>query len=152
MAKLANVRKMEPVKIMLDKEREVKFDLNAFAELEKKFGSVDEAMQKMQSGGMTSIKTILWVGLIHDEAILGEDGEPIGYNITPYQVGGWITMGNLSEVSDCLTRAMSADLPDQEVQKVQADLKAIATGTESKATVATVIPTEAEKAEAEKNA
>ena len=36
------------IPIELDKPRTLLFDLNAFAELEDKFGSLDQAFQKMQ--------------------------------------------------------------------------------------------------------
>jgi hypothetical protein len=136
---------MEPVKIVLgDKEREIKFDLNAFAELEKKFGTVDNAMQKMQSGGMGSIKVILWVGLIHEEVkdIDEDTGEPTGYNITPYQVGSWITMGNMEEVSAKLTIAMTAGLPEQKLEKISKDIKTTKTVDPKRAVV---VPTKEEE-------
>lgn len=155
---MANLKNVRPLKIMMelgDKQREIKFDLNAFAELEKRFGTVEKAMEKMQSGGMSAIKTVLWVGLIHEEAVLDEDtGEPIKYNITPFQVGSWITMQNLEEVSRNLTRAMGADLPDPKVEDIQKELKNIAiTGNvDSDIQVAKVELTEEEKAAEAKNA
>lgn len=115
MAQLSDVREKVVTLELGGKERTLKFDLNAFAELEERFGSVEEAMRALQQGGMKAIRTILWVGLIHEEVILDEKtGEPIGYNITPYQVGGWIAPRQLPQVSDKLTEAMQLGMPDIE--------------------------------------
>lgn len=51
--------------IELDKPRTLLFDLNAFAELEDKFGSLDQAFQKMQQGSVKATRTLLWAGLLY---------------------------------------------------------------------------------------
>ena len=51
------------IPIELDKPRTLLFDLNAFAELEDKFGSLDQAFQKMQQGSVKATRTLLWAGL-----------------------------------------------------------------------------------------
>ena len=130
MAKVKEIRCFEEVKMNLGgKERTLKFDLNAFAELENRFGSVQAAMEEMKSGGMKTIRAMVWVSLIHDEAVIDEyTGEPIGYNITPYQVGSWLTPDMLPEVSEKLGKAISNSMPDvskipgaaEELEKIQA--------------------------------
>jgi len=113
MAHLKDIRP-EPVKIELGgKERIIKYDLNAFAELEKRFGSVEIAMTDLQKGSLASIKMILWVGLIHEEATIDEfTGDVISYGITPYQVGGWITPSMLPMVSEKLGEAITDGSPE----------------------------------------
>lgn len=98
------------------KERTIQFDMNAFAELENKFGSVQAAMKELQQGRMNDIRLILWTGLIHEEAIIDEDtGEATGYNITPYQVGSWIKNPKmLTEASNKLNEAMGFSTSDLE--------------------------------------
>jgi len=60
MSNAKNVR-VKPVKIEIDgKNYEVKYDFNAFIELEEIYGSIEEAMESMQG-----------------EIILGKDGKPI---------------------------------------------------------------------------
>lgn len=96
------------------RKRAIKFDLNAFAELESRFGTVEEAMQNLGKGRMSDVRYILWVGLIHDE-VKGFDpdtGEPTGYNITPYDVGSWITPDLMPKVSEMLAKALGFDMPD----------------------------------------
>lgn len=124
MSKLADVRNIEPVQIELGgKLRTIVYDMNAYAELEKRFGTVDKAMEELQKGSMRQIRLMLWVGLIHDEVVLDEEtGEPTKYNITPYQVGSWITnAAMLQEVSEKLALAISdgKELPEGETPKNQ---------------------------------
>ena len=95
--------------------RHLKFDLNAFAELENRFGNTEAAMDALQKGSLTAIKFILWAGLLHDEVILDEfTGEPVKYLITPYLVGSWVTPANLPKISEQLGAALGAGLPKQE--------------------------------------
>ncbi len=144
------------------RKRKLQFDLNAFAELENRFGSVNEAMNALQTGGMKSIRVILWAALIHDEAVIDEQtGEPISYNITPYQVGGWIKPHMLPVLSQKLTEAMGVSLPDireipgakEMLDKIGVQIDAngnpvVQTG-EGGLPVATVVPTAEEKAQLE---
>lgn len=98
------------------KERTIKYDMNAFAELEKMYGSVDAAMESLSEGSISSIKKILWAGLIHDEVETFDEftGEPLKYKLTPYQLGAMIGLGELNEVSGQLTKAMIAAMPNPE--------------------------------------
>lgn len=95
------------------KSRFIRFDLNAFAEMETLFGSMEEAQERLKGGSMRDIRTVLWLGLIWDEAVIDEiTGEPIKYNLTQYQVGSWLTTLNLEEVMKKLQDAISGSLPD----------------------------------------
>lgn len=144
------------------RKRRLQFDLNAFAELENRFGSVNAAMSELQTGGMKSIRFILWTALIHDEAVLDpQTGEPVSYNITPYQVGGWITPQMLPELSTKLTEAMGVSLPDiREVPGAKEILEKLGVQVDAGGNivpqigegglpVASVVPTEEEKAQME---
>lgn len=131
MAKIKDVKQhMDPITMELGgKTRTIQFDMNAFGELEKRYGSIDAAMEKMIEGKMNEVKVILWASLIHDEVAEfdEETGEPIRYNITPYQVGSWIKNPKmLQEVSTKIGAAMSdgmpdpADLPDEVKKQLKA--------------------------------
>lgn len=140
----------EPVTIELDgKERVIRYDLNAFAELEKRFGTVDAAMTALQTGSFASIKTILWVGLIHEEAVIDPDtGDVISYNINPYQVGSWITPGMLPYVSQQLSLAISDGSPEpKESTELSEDEKA-AIVAQLNPKMATIVLTEEDKKKA----
>lgn len=97
------------------KDRYIRFDLNAFAEMENIYGDMEQAEAKLAEGSIKEIRRILWIGLIWDEAILDDvTGEPIGYKITPYQVGTWLDTSNMSAVIKELTMAINASLPEEE--------------------------------------
>ena len=113
---MSNIDKVKPSRVYVtlnSRVRELKYDLNAFGELEKRFGSVEIAMNELQKGSMTSIKTILWVGLIHEEAVIDPiTGDATSYNITPYQVGSWIDPRTLSDVTTKLMEAIDVVMPE----------------------------------------
>jgi hypothetical protein len=151
---MGNVSKIKPTRVFveLDKQRELKYDLNAYTELEKRFGSVEEALNKLQEGSMQSIKIILWVGLIHEEAVIDPDtGDAISYNITPYQVGGWISPSILADVTRALTDAIGLSMPEAPIEAEKTSLPIYTAETAvSEVKMATVVLTPAEQKEAEK--
>lgn len=166
MAKVKNVKQhIEPKKILLDgKERTIQFDMNAFAELENKFGSIENAMNVLSGGKMNDVKTVMWAGLIHDEVEeFDEDtGEPIKYSITPYQVGKMIKNPQiLTEAMSVLMQAIDFGMPDPEnlpeeakklIEEKQAQLADpdFIPGQPLGVKMAVITPTEEEAAEAKK--
>jgi hypothetical protein len=124
---MAHIQDLRPndITVMLgDKLRVIKYDLNAYAELEKRYGSVEKAMSTLQTGSLIGLRTILWAGLIHNEAILDEvTGEPIGYNITPHLVGSWIEPSQMQKVSEKLSEAIVATLPAADKKKAMKELE-----------------------------
>jgi hypothetical protein len=134
---------MEPVTMELgNKERTFQFDMNAFAELEKRFGTIDAAMDRLMSGKIGDVRTILWAALIHEEIAEMDDvtGEPIKYNITPFNIGQWVkTPAMMQEASKKLAAAMGNDMPAPEnlpeevkAQMLAKGIDADALGTETK--------------------
>jgi hypothetical protein len=118
MAKLNQVRPSLPQMFLGGRLRTLQYDMNAFSELDKRYGSVQEAMAQMQKGRMADIKIILWAGLIHDEVEFDEDtGEPAKYNITPYQVGSWVQPDQMAEVSEKMALAMGGSVPETDSAK-----------------------------------
>ena len=85
----------------MDKERTLVFDLNAFADLEEMFGSIDEAMQALQNGKIKALRAILWAGLKH------EDEE-----LTEREVGKMITLNNMKEVMEGINTSINLALPE----------------------------------------
>lgn len=112
MSKLKEIR-VRRVSVHLDKKRNLKFDLNAFAELEELYGSVDGAMEALEKGSIKALRAVLWAGLIHEE--LDEGGVP---KITPQQVGSMVDISSLETLTDKINEAMQADLGEP-VQPVQ---------------------------------
>jgi hypothetical protein len=89
---MANVQRGEAT-ITLDKERTIKFDLNALIDVEESLGfSLAELGDKMS---IKAMRTLLTAGLRH------EDEE-----LTERLVGSLITMDNMKEVQEALAVAM----------------------------------------------
>lgn len=102
-------------------ERYVRYDLNAFAEMERIYGDMEKANEALTKGSMTDVRRILWLGLIHDAAVLDEiTGEPIRYTLTMYEVGKWLTPTNMREVMNKLNSAISGSVPHDDETVVTA--------------------------------
>ncbi|MGD2278204.1 hypothetical protein [Bacillus wiedmannii] len=74
------------VDIRLDKKRKLHYNLNALAEIEDALGVKIHEMHTL-SLGMKNIRTILWAGLIHEDAELTEE-----------TVGSLVDVSNIAEV------------------------------------------------------
>lgn len=99
MSNLADIRP-KPVKVMLDKERTLKFDLNAFAALEEEHGSVEAALDSLDKGSVKALRAVLWAGLVHEDE-----------NLTAKDVGRLITLADLQRVTEAVNEAISRSLP-----------------------------------------
>ena len=101
---MANVKdvKSKAVKITLTDgvERTIKFTLNALAELEDRYGSVDEAFKQLDNNSIKAVRCILWAGLIH------EDPE-----LTEQQVGNLIDIQYMQELMTSINDAFESDMP-----------------------------------------
>lgn len=152
MSNVQDIKTFSPITLNIGgKLRSLSFDLNAFAELENRAGTIEKAMKGLETGSITSIRLILWAGLLHEEAILDAvTGEPTGYNITPFQVGQWVKPNMFSEVTTKVTEAIMKDMPSQEnmTQVVNAAVEY----TTKKEAVATTVYTAEELKEKEANA
>lgn len=85
------------VDIKLDKKRKLQYDLNALAEIEDKLGINIYEMHKIKVG-MKNIRTILWAGLLHEDAELTEE-----------QVGSFVNITNIGEVQAKVSEAFSGE-------------------------------------------
>ena len=103
MANLKDV-KTEPVKITLldGVERTLRFTLNAMAELEDRYGSVDAAFAELDKGSIKAVRFILWAGLMHEDP-----------NLTEQQVGNLIDIQYMQELMNSVETALDTDLPEQ---------------------------------------
>lgn len=104
---MANVKdvKSKDIKITLNDgvERVIKFDLNAMAELEDKYGSVDAAFEQLDNNSIKALRFILWAGLSHADE-----------SLTEKQVGSLIDMSCMREIMGTLGEAFEADMPTTE--------------------------------------
>jgi hypothetical protein len=111
---IINDKKSFPITLG-EKERNVKFDLNAFIELEDKYGSIDHALKELDKGNIKAIRTILWAGLIHEDETLTEK-----------QIGKWVDFENLQAVAEGLGKGLVAAMPDMEKMRITKELSAAA--------------------------
>lgn len=86
-------------------EREVILSLNAMADLEEKYGSIEAAFAKVQEGSVAAIRYLLW-------CILVPDGDE---DLTEKEVGKLIRIDNLSEIMGNLMDVFEEQMPDGSV-------------------------------------
>ena len=83
-------------------ERELRFTLNAMAEMEERYGTVDAAFEALDTGSIKAVRFVLWAGLMHSDE-----------NLTEMQVGNLIDIQLMNEIMATMGEAMQADLPAQ---------------------------------------
>ena len=95
--------KVRPIKIKLDRERNLIFDLNAFEELENIYGDLDTAFKSFQDDKkkIKNVKNFLFAGLVHEDETL-----------TPTIVGAMIGYNNLTQITDQIWQAITQVLPE----------------------------------------
>ena len=113
MVKGKDLKEPKAVKLALGgKVWNLLLDLNAFVEIESVYGSIDEAMEAMEQGGLRAIRAMLWASMLHECP-----------DLTEQAVGRWVTFGNMEEVSTALAEAIKIAMPEvseEEMQKQQA--------------------------------
>ena len=97
--------------ILMDgKERHLRFTLNALAELEDKYGSVEAAFNKVEKeNSVSALRYVLWAGL------MWEDDE-----LTDKQVGNLIDLNYMQEMITTLGVALDGDMPVDPQAKILA--------------------------------
>ncbi|WP_044895964.1 hypothetical protein [Bacillus alveayuensis] len=91
------------VKITLDKERTMKFDLNALCELEEAFGTLEEAFKSLEKMSMKAIRKLLHASLVHEDE-----------SLTEKQVGQLIDINNIQYVAQKIQEAFQESSPKAE--------------------------------------
>lgn len=94
--------KGKPITLCDGVERELKFTLNALAEMEDRYGSVDEAFKKLDSGSIKAVRFVLWAGLMHTDE-----------NLTERQVGDLIDTECMSRIMEQLSEAFEDSMPEK---------------------------------------
>lgn len=110
MANLKQVRRNK-IKVVLSDgvERELKFSLNAMADLEDKYGTVDNAFKELEEGHITAVRYILWAALRDDDE-----------SLTERQVGGLIELSSIGDIMKAMNSAATGDMPEPEPEKESA--------------------------------
>ena len=115
--------KSVPLILMDGKERHLRFTLNALAELEDKYGSVEAAFNKVeQDNSVAALRFVLWAGLSW------EDDE-----LTERTVGNLIDLNYMHEMIEKLGKALDSDMPvDPQAKALAARAAAEQTGNVTK--------------------
>lgn len=104
---MSRVNEIKPkvAKITLNdgKERTLKYTLNAMAELEERYGSVEEAFKQLDKNSIKAVRCVLWAGLIHEDPTL-----------TELEVGNLIDMEFMAQLMETMEVALKSDMPDEE--------------------------------------
>ena len=105
MAGIENV-KSKPTHITLKDgvERELSFTLNAMAEIEERYGSIEAAFKALENNSIKAIRLVLWAGLLVNE------DKPL----TEQQVGALVDMQHLDTIVEQIGGAFVKDMPPQE--------------------------------------
>lgn len=103
MANLKDVKeKVVTITLSDGVEREVKYDLNAMAEMEDRYGTIDAAFEALNKNSLKAVRFVLWVGLIHHDP-----------SLTEQKVGSLIDVQNLKTIVESLKDSFEADMPDE---------------------------------------
>lgn len=100
--KLNELKKKSFPVVIEGKTYYLRFDLNALALLEEKFGSAEEATRKAAEGSAIAIRCFLWAGL--------KSNHP---DMTEEDVGALIDLANLAEVSEEINKAFEQAMPSE---------------------------------------
>lgn len=101
MANIENV-KTKATKITLcdGVERELRFTLNAMAEMEDRYGSVENAFKALEANSIKAVRFTIWAGLLDN-----------GEGLTEQQVGSLIDVQCMEEIIASIHNAMASDMP-----------------------------------------
>lgn len=81
----------------------LRFTLNAMAEMEDRYGTVEDAFKALEASNFKAIRFMLWVGIAHG-----------GVTLTETEVGDMIDMENLPELVKALGSVADSDLPAED--------------------------------------
>lgn len=89
-------------------EREIRFTLNAMAEMEDRYGSVDAAFKALDAGSIKAARFVLWAGLLANDE-----------SLTEQQVGDLIDINLMNKIMDDLGQALGEDMPENNETAVE---------------------------------
>ncbi len=102
MSNLNDIREKKTPIIIDNETKHLHYDLNAFAELEEIYGSIDEAMAALSSGSIKAIINVLRAGLLHENE-----------SLTTREVGKMFDLSRLKEIGGQVNLAIVRAIPQQ---------------------------------------
>lgn len=92
--------KTTPITLSDGVTRELKFTLNALAEMEDRYGSVEDAFKALEKNSIKAIRFVLWAGLLHTDE-----------GLTEQQVGNLIDVQCMETIMGQVSAALNNDMP-----------------------------------------
>ena len=83
-------------------ERELRYTLNAMAEMEDRYGTVEDAFKALEANSIQAVRFMLWAGLAHSDE-----------NLTERQVGDLIDVACMEEIMKQVGVALNNDMPEE---------------------------------------
>ena len=96
---LQDVRQKKTVFKVGEDTFSIAFDLNAFAELEEIYGTLDKAVESMAQGKISALLNALWAGLLRD------------HNLTKKQAGELFDLATLQDLMPIIEEAINKASP-----------------------------------------
>lgn len=101
---MANLQEIRRPKVFIElkdgEQVELMMSLEAFAEMEEQYGSVEAAMHALEQNKIKDIKFLLWAATLH-----------LDNPMSAKQLAGKIDIRRLTDVVKSLTQVMAADAP-----------------------------------------
>ena len=104
MANLEKVREKNVTITLTDgKEYRLRFTLNALAELEDRYGSVEAAFEQLDKGSFKAIRCLLWAGVLHEHP-----------DMTETENGNLMDIESMQDLVEGITQAVETQLPEED--------------------------------------
>lgn len=91
------------IKVMLDRPRTLRYDLNALALLEERYGDLDKALNAFNTGSPRALRFLLYAGLVHEDGDLTEAG-----------AGALFAMADIRDLGQAINEAVRTGLPESD--------------------------------------
>lgn len=95
--------RVREVRINLDKQRTLRFDMNAFIELEEVYGNINKAFEDMKKGKIKALRAFLYAGLKHEDESLTVQG-----------IGRMIGASDFDSLADQIIASIDESLPEDD--------------------------------------
>jgi len=102
MSNLSDIKEKKTLIKIGNETKHLHYDLNAFAELEELYDSIDVAMDALSKGSLKAVINVLWAGLIHENETL-----------TQKDVGKMFDLSQMQEIGELINKAIMRAIPQQ---------------------------------------
>ncbi len=111
MTNLQDIREKKVPITIGDKTYNLHYNMNAYAEIENIYGSVDKAMKILEdteNRQINALRTLFWAGLIHENE-----------NLTEKDVGNLFDLSEMDTLAELLKKAIEQSAPKTQAKNVK---------------------------------